>query len=113
MSGFTIFLLVCGIIFSIGGLFFLIAGIITLEPLSTELNVLSGIGIVVTAFAIFAFIWLGHEVKQPHDLQKQYVIRQAKINKAEQELRIWLIKHPNFRIERKQNEAEQFLKECE
>ncbi|MBQ5473139.1 MAG: hypothetical protein IIT65_00220 [Lachnospiraceae bacterium] len=99
MSGFTIFLLVCGIIFSIGGLFFLIAGIITSEPLSSELNVLSGIGIVVTAFAIFAFIWLGYEVKQPHDLQKQYIIRQTKINKAKQELQIWLIRHPNFKIE--------------
>ena len=78
MSGFTIFLLVCGIILSIGGLFFLIGGIITSESLSSELNVLSGIGICAIAFAIFAFNWLGYEVKQPHDLQKQYVIRQNK-----------------------------------
>lgn len=105
MSGFTIFLLVCGIIFSIGGLFFLIVGIITSELLSSEFNVLSGIGIGVIGFAIFAFIWLGYEVKQPYDLQKQYVIRQTKINKAEQELQIWLIKHPNFKIEEiKENE---------
>lgn len=97
MSGFTIFLLVCGIILSIGGLFFLVAGIVT--SVSGELNVLSGIGIGAIGLAFYAFLWLGYEVKQPHDLQKQYVIRQAKINKAEQELQIWLIKHPNFKIE--------------
>lgn len=98
MSGFTIFLLVCGIILSIGGLFFLVAGIVTSDPLSSELNVL--IGICVICLAIIAFHWLAYEVKQPHhDLQKQYVIRQAKINKAEQELQLWLIKHPNFKIE--------------
>lgn len=104
MSGFTIFLLVCGIILSIGGLFFLVAGIVTSEPLSSELNVLNGIGIGAICLAIFAFNWLAYEVKQPHDLQKQYVIRQAKINKAEQELQIWLIKHPNFKIEEKVEE---------